>query len=159
LGHDDVVDLLPMAQCVPLMRDTLTALARGEAFQPLRTVVRPPGPPGFLVMMPGYAGAAATAGGQGALGFKLLGIFGGNPALGRAAHGGVVLLLAPVTGEPQALLDASAITAIRTAAVSAVATDALARPEAAVLAVIGTGVQAQWHIPAIATVRRLEEVR
>jgi ornithine cyclodeaminase/alanine dehydrogenase-like protein (mu-crystallin family) len=158
LGHDDVIDLLPMAECVPLMRDTLAGLARGDGYQPLRSVVRPPGLPGFMALMPAYAATGGTDQ-PGALGVKLLGIFPGNPALGKDAHQGVVLLLDPGTGEPVALLDASAVTAVRTAAVSAVATDALARPGATRLAILGTGVQARWHIPAIATVRRLTEIR
>ena len=83
----------------------------------------------------------------------------GNPALGRDAHQGAVLLLDGATGEPLALANASAVTAVRTAAVTAVATDALARPEAATLAIIGTGVQAQAHLRAIAAVRPLTSVR
>jgi ornithine cyclodeaminase len=150
LSHNDVTDLLPVTECIPLMRDVLSGLARGRGFQPLRSVVTPPGP-GFMVLMP-----AAT---PTALGIKLLGIFHGNPALGKDAHQGVVLLLDPATGEPRAVVDASAITAVRTAAVSAVATDVLARPDATCLTVFGTGVQARWHVPAIAAVRRLAEVR
>ncbi|HEY7176897.1 MAG TPA: ornithine cyclodeaminase family protein, partial [Micromonosporaceae bacterium] len=88
-----------------------------------------------------------------------LGIFGGNPAIGKDAHQGMVILLDSSTGEPQAILNASAITAIRTAAASAVATDVLARPDARELAVFGTGVQGVWHVRAIAAVRDISRVR
>jgi ornithine cyclodeaminase len=150
LGHDDVVALLPMADCIAVMRATLTALARGEGLQPLRSLTRPADLPGFMVLMPGYV--------PGALGAKVLGIFPGNTRLGRDPHQGVVLLLNSDTGELSAILDASAVTGIRTAAVSAVATDVLARPDARRLVVIGAGVQARWHIPAIAAVRPLDDV-
>jgi ornithine cyclodeaminase len=93
------------------------------------------------------------------LGVKLLGIFPGNSAIGKDSHQGVVVLLDPSTGEPRAIVNATAITAVRTAAVSAVATDALAHPDASTLAVIGTGFQAQWHVRAIAEVRALTSVR
>jgi ornithine cyclodeaminase/alanine dehydrogenase-like protein (mu-crystallin family) len=154
LDHDAVTDLLTIDACIAVMRDTLAALARGAGFQPLRTIERPPGVPGMLGMMPGYLAEPDPV-----LGLKFLGIFGGNPAIGKDAHQGMVILLDPATGEPQAILNASAITAIRTAAASAVATDALARPDAADLAVFGTGVQGAWHVRTIAAVRPLSRVR
>jgi ornithine cyclodeaminase/alanine dehydrogenase-like protein (mu-crystallin family) len=153
LGHDEVTELLPVGACIELMREALTGLARGDGHQPLRSTMRVPDLPGFLGLMPGYLG-----GGRSALGIKLLGIFPGNPKLGKDAHQGVVLLLNPQTGEPRAVLDASAITAVRTAAVSALATDLLARPDAAALTVIGTGVQGVAHVRAIAQVRPLTRV-
>jgi ornithine cyclodeaminase/alanine dehydrogenase-like protein (mu-crystallin family) len=155
LGHDDVTQLLPVAECIPLMRTTLAALSRGEGIQPLRNVVRPPGVPGLLALMPGFV----RAGDRGVLGVKVLGIFGGNPGIGKDAHQGVVLLLDPETGEARAVVNASAITGVRTAAVSAVATDALARPDARVLTVLGSRVQAQWHVSALVHVRSLTQVR
>ena len=154
LGHDEVTSLLPMDACIDVMRKTLTSLAQGDGHQPLRSVVRVPGLPGFLGLMPGYSGGEHAA-----LGMKFLGIFPGNPKQGKDAHQGVVMLLDPGTGEPRAILDASAITAMRTAAVSAVATDALARPEARVLAVFGTGGQGRAHARALALVRPLNEIR
>jgi ornithine cyclodeaminase len=150
LGHDDVVALLPMVDCIGVMRQALTALARGEGLQPLRSLTRPADLPGFMVLMPGYV--------PGSLGAKVLGIFPGNSAMGKDPHQGLVLLLSPESGELTAILDASALTGIRTAAVSAVATEALARPDARRLAIIGAGVQARWHIPAIAAVRELHDV-
>ena len=154
LGHDEVTSLLPMDACIDVMRKTLTSLAQGDGHQPLRSVVMVPGLPGFLGLMPGYSGGEHAA-----LGMKFLGIFPGNPKQGKDAHQGVVMLLDPGTGEPRAILDASAITAMRTAAVSAVATDALARPEARVLAVFGTGGQGRAHARALALVRPLNEIR
>ncbi|GIH03738.1 ornithine cyclodeaminase [Rhizocola hellebori] len=154
LGHDEVTQLLPMTECIEVMRDALRSLAAGDARQPLRSTMMVPGLPGFLGLMPGYVG-----GPQPCLGIKFLGIFPGNPAVGKDPHQGVVMVLDAATGEPKAVLDASAITAIRTAAVSAVATDLLAREEAATLAVIGTGGQAVAHVRAIAQVRALTEVR
>ena len=154
LSADDVHRLLPVEASIVAMREALLALARGEVHQPLRTVIRPPGAAGLLGLMPAY-----RAGDEPALGVKVVAVYPGNPALGRDAHQGAVLLLDGATGEPLALANASAVTAVRTAAVTAVATDALARPEAATLAVIGTGVQAQAHLRAIAAVRPLTSVR
>jgi ornithine cyclodeaminase len=154
LGHDEVKQLLPIEGCVEVMRSALRRLAGGDGCQPLRSTVMVPGLPGFLGLMPGYLGGA-----QPALGMKFLGIFPGNPKSGKDAHQGVVILLDPGTGEPRAVLDASAITAVRTAAVSAVATAALARPDARTLTVIGTGVQGAMHARAIALVRELTHIR
>lgn len=154
LGHDTVTALLTVEDCIPVMREALTALARGDGHQPLRSIVRPPGLDGFLGLMPGYVG-----GDEPVLGMKFLGIFPGNPALGKDAHQGLVLLLSPQTGEPLAVVDASAVTAVRTAAVSAVATEVLARVDATDLTIIGIGVQGAWHARAIAAVRPLTRVR
>jgi ornithine cyclodeaminase len=154
LGHDDVTELLPVAACIEVMRSAMRSLAEGESCQPLRSTMMVPGLPGFLGLMPGYAG-----GPQPCLGIKLIGIFPGNPKIGKDAHQGVVMVLDAATGEPKAVLDASAITAIRTAAVSAVATDTLARDDATTLTVLGTGVQAVAHVRAIAKVRPLSAVR
>jgi ornithine cyclodeaminase len=154
LGHDEVKQLLPIDGCIELMRSALSGLAGGDGCQPLRSTMMVPGLPGFLGLMPGYLG-----GPQPALGIKFLGIFPGNPKAGKDPHQGVVMLLDPGTGEPKAVLDASAITAVRTAAVSAVATDALARSDASALTVIGTGVQGAMHARAIAFVRELSGVR
>ncbi len=154
IDHDTVTDILTLPACIAVMRETLSALGGGDGFQPLRSVVRPPGLAGFLGIMPGYVGGDTPA-----LGIKLLGIYPGNPAIGLDSHQGVVVLLDPATGETRAIVNATAITSVRTAAVSAVATDVLARPDASVLTVAGTGFQAQWHVRALALVRKLERVR
>jgi ornithine cyclodeaminase len=154
LNHDEVVALLPMKECIALMREALTKLARGEVHQPLRTIVRPPDAAGVMGLMPSYVG-----GEQAAYGLKTVCIFPGNPAQGKDAHQGAVLLFSAETGELLALMNASAITAVRTAAVSAVATDLLAREDAGDLAIVGAGVQARTHLQAIAEVRSIRRCR
>lgn len=136
------------------MRDALTKLARGEVYQPLRTIVRPADAAGVMGLMPSYVG-----GEQAAYGLKTVCVFPGNPAKGKDAHQGAVLLFSAETGELLALMNASAITAIRTAAVSGVATDLLAREDASRLAIVGAGVQARTHLKAIAEVRPIERCR
>ncbi len=153
LDHAAVVSLLPMEACVDVMADALAALARGEAHQPLRTVVRPPGAAGVIALMPAYASRGPH------FGLKSIGIFPGNVALGRDSHQGAVLLYDGATGELLALMNAAAITALRTAAVSAVATRLLARPDAGDLAIVGAGVQARSHLDAMRCVRSLRRVR
>jgi ornithine cyclodeaminase len=154
LGHDETVALLPMSECIRLMRDALVALAEGRVHQPLRTILRPPDAAGFMGLMPAY-----TSGAQAAFGLKAICIFPGNPARGKDSHQGAVLLFGAETGELLAVVNASAVTAVRTAAVSAVATHALAREDACELAVIGAGVQARSHIEAMSHVRRLRRCR
>jgi ornithine cyclodeaminase len=157
LNGEDVARLLPMPECIRVMRDALAALARGEALVPLRTIMRVPGVSGFLGLMPGYI--APHEGAEGALGMKAVSVFPGNAKRGIDTHQGAVLLFEADTGRLSALMDGAAITAIRTAAVSGVATDILARTDADVLAVLGAGVQARTHIEAIAAVRPLRLVR
>ncbi|HKR22523.1 MAG TPA: ornithine cyclodeaminase family protein, partial [Pyrinomonadaceae bacterium] len=154
LNHDEVVRLLPMNDCVAVMRDALTKLARGEVHQPLRTIVRPAGAAGVMGLMPSY-----IAGDHAAYGLKTVCVFPGNPAIGKDAHQGAVMLFSAETGELLALMNASAITAIRTAAVSGVATDLLAREDASELAIIGAGVQARTHLLALAEVRAIKRCR
>ena len=143
-----------MPECIELMSDALAALARGEVFQPLRTIVRPPDARGLLGLMPAY-----RHGENGAFGLKAICVFPGNPAIGKDAHQGTVMLFSQETGEPLALMNASQITATRTAAVSAVATRLLARPEAAELGIIGAGVQARTHLLAVGYVRSIKRAR
>ena len=157
LAARDVHELLPYRECAHVMREALAELARGRIQQPLRTIVRPAGTVGFMALMPAYAPAAEP--GRPGYGLKAICISPGNPAIGKDAHQGGVLLFAADTGEPLALVNASAVTEVRTAAVSAVATDLLARPGAAELAVIGTGVQARAHARAIAATRPLNGIR
>jgi ornithine cyclodeaminase/alanine dehydrogenase-like protein (mu-crystallin family) len=149
-----VHDVLDYAGCAAAMRSALAARARGEVFQPLRSVLRPDGAAGLMALMPAYQSAPGAG-----YGLKAICITPGNPAAGLDTHQGIVLLSSPDTGEPLAVLNASAVTEIRTAAVSAVATSLLARPDATVLAIIGTGVQARAHLAAIRATRPLSEVR
>src|SRR6185436_13411652 len=154
LDSTQIRELLPMPECIELMADALSALARGEVFQPLRTITRPPDARGLLGLMPAY-----RAGEDGAFGLKAICVFPGNPAQGKDAHQGAVMLFSRETGELLALMNASEITAIRTAAVSAVATRLLARGDAENLAIIGAGVQARTHLAGLAYVRSIKRAR
>ncbi len=154
LTHAEVEALLPMGECIDVMADALAALARGEAHQPLRMIVRPAGAAGLLGLMPAYRGGSTPA-----FGLKVIGVFPGNAAQGKDTHQGVVLLISGTTGEALALMNASAITAIRTAAVSGVATRLLAREDAGDLAILGTGIQARSHLEAMGLVRRIRRCR
>ena len=156
LAGRHVHELLGYRECAELMREALAELAGGRIQQPLRTIVRPRDAAGIMALMPSYAPADDSGAGYG---LKAICITPGNPALGKDAHQGGVLLFAAATGEPLALVNASAITEIRTAATSAVATSLLARPAAAELAIIGTGVQAHAHARALAATRPLTGIR
>lgn len=154
LNQREIESLLPMAECIPLMAEALGSLARGEMAQPLRMVISPPAAKGMLGLMPAH-----KSGEPAAYGVKVICVFPDNPAKGLDAHQGSVMLLSGETGEVQALMNASAITAIRTAAVSGVATELLARRDAADLAIIGAGVQARTHLEAMACVRPIKRAR
>jgi ornithine cyclodeaminase len=156
LSAADVHAVLGYAECAEAMRGALVALAAGGAQQPLRTVFQPAGAAGLVALMPAYL---AEDGGAAAYGVKALCITPGNPAAGLDTHQGVVLLSDGRTGEPLAILSASAVTEIRTAAVSVIATELLARPGAATLAVIGAGVQARAHMLALDQARPITEIR
>jgi ornithine cyclodeaminase/alanine dehydrogenase-like protein (mu-crystallin family) len=154
LGEGDVERLLPMEECVDAMAEALAALQRGDMEQPLRFVIRPAGATGLLGLMPAYRARPEPA-----YGLKAVCVFPDNPARGLDAHQGAVLLFDGETGVLRAAVNASAITAIRTAAVSAVATRLLARDDARVLAVLGAGVQARSHLRAMAAARDFESAR
>ena len=159
LSASDVHSALSYADCAEAMRDALLALATGRAQQPLRTVARPDGATGLMALMPSYLSGGPDAAASASYGVKAICITPSNPAAGLDTHQGVVLLSSGQTGEPVALLNASAVTEIRTAAVSVVATELLARPDAVELAVIGTGTQARSHILALDGARQLAAIR
>jgi alanine dehydrogenase len=152
LNRDDVEALLPMDECIEVVDDALRALARGEAVQPLRAAHWMPARNGLLVVMPGMLGRTIA-------GVKVLTVVPENHLHGEESHQGMVLLFEQERGRPLALLDASSVTAIRTAAASAVATRALARADAGDLALLGSGVQARTHLDAMRAVRTLRRVR
>lgn len=154
LSEHDVHELLTMAECIEVMEEALKALARGEVFNPLRMPLRAPGAPGLLGLMPAWRGGETPY-----YALKEVCVFPENPKRGLDTHVGAVILHSGETGEPLAFMNASAITAIRTAAVSAVATRLLARKNAPVLAILGTGVQAKAHRQAIPLVREIREIR
>ena len=139
---------LSFKDCIPLMRDAMQALSSGEVAQHLRSFL-PVGDAGTFAIMP-----AVTPEGFGA---KLVSV--STDDEGRRRHQGLVVLFDAVTGAPVFVGDAEEITRIRTAAASAAATDALARPDAEVMTILGTGVQAQAHLCALSTVRPIRHIR
>jgi ornithine cyclodeaminase/alanine dehydrogenase-like protein (mu-crystallin family) len=157
LSHRDVLAALTPHGCAEAMAEVLAAQARGETYQPLRSLMVPPGAAGFMGLMPGWRGAHGD--GAAAFALKALCLMPGNPARGLDMHQGTVTLFDGETGVPTAILDASAVTAVRTAAVTAVATGVLARRDARALAILGAGVQGRAHLRALATVRDFERVR
>lgn len=153
LDQAQVTALLPMADCVDLMEATLRTLSRGGAILPLRTMVRLPEGRGIFGSMPSYMNPPD------AIGLKAITVIPGNEGTKYDSHQGVVLLFEAKHGSLVAILDASSITAIRTAAVSGAATRLLARPDAGDVAILGSGVQAETHLEAIAVARKLRRVR
>ena len=147
LAEHEVRELLDMTSCIAAMEEVLASLARGELYNPLRSVARPPGADTLLGLMPAYRAAPAPA-----YALKEIVIVPSNPARGLDTHMGGVLLHDGETGELLAVLNASPITEIRTAAVSAVATKALARPDAQRVAILGAGAQARGHAHAMRAV-------
>ena len=153
LNERDVHQLFEMRAAVPLMRAALATLAHGDAVLPLRSMVRLPDKSGILGLMPGYLGEPR------AFGLKVVTVMPGNHGTGYESHQGVVMLFGVEHGEPLAVIDAAAITEIRTGAVSGAVTQALARPEAGDLAILGSGAQARSHLAAMAVARPLRRVR
>lgn len=143
--------LLPMRDCIEAMASVLAAHARGQTVLPLRTVVPVPDR-GSLYVMPAWSAEPSS------LAVKLITLFPGNARLGRETHQGVVALFAE-NGSVEALIEAGSLTAIRTAAVSAVATRALADPGSTELAILGAGVQARSHLEAMRAVLPIRSVR
>lgn len=152
LTQGEIRELLPIGECIDRMAAVLMALARGEATNPLRWGVNL-GEGAILGMMP-----AALASPR-ALGLKVVAVFPGNHGSALDSHQGLVALFDGETGAPLAILDATEVTAIRTAAVSAVATRALAREDAGELAILGAGTQAWTHLEAMLAVRPIGRVR
>jgi ornithine cyclodeaminase/alanine dehydrogenase-like protein (mu-crystallin family) len=146
-----VRQLLPMAACVDVMAEVLAALGRGDAQNPLRTMSWLADKSGLLVTMPSLMAEA--------MGVKIISVMPGNHGTQYDSHMGVVLLFETAHGQPLALMDASEITAIRTAAVSGVATRLLAQEKAGDLAILGTGVQADSHLEAMLAVRPIQRAR
>jgi alanine dehydrogenase len=153
INQEEAGQLLPMSECMDVMAAALGALGRGEASNPLRQVEWLPGKAGVLAMMPAYLGNIQ------AMGVKTISVFPGNEGTEYDSHQGAVLLFETGHGRLLAILDATAITAIRTAAVSGVATKLLARQEAADLAILGSGVQARAHLEAMLVARGIKRVR
>ncbi|HMJ93312.1 MAG TPA: ornithine cyclodeaminase family protein [Allosphingosinicella sp.] len=149
ISREEVAHHLSYDDCIPLMREAMIALSRGQSSQILRTIVDLEGG-GQYGIMPG-------AFDRGAFGAKLISVF-PHAEPGAKSHRGMVALFDPESGAPACLIEAGELTAIRTAAASAAATDALSRSDARRLAILGTGEQAWRHIEAIARVRPLDDV-
>jgi ornithine cyclodeaminase len=143
---------LSYTACIPLVREAMIAFSAGQTRQLLRSII-PLAKGHMFGIMPGALGV------DGIFGAKLVSVWPENFAAGKPSHQGVVVLFDPVSGAPTGVVDAGAITAIRTAAASAVATDALARADATRLAVLGYGEQAEGHIRAITEVRTISDIR
>jgi len=148
LSEDAVRNLLNMEELISAMSRALADLSGSKIIQPVRTVLSIAEHQGFFGLMPAY---------NGSLGAKLVTFYPNNQ--GIHTHHAVILLFRAETGEPIAMIDGRLITEMRTAAVSAVATDKLARPDSHVLAILGSGVQARSHLEALRLVREFSEVR
>ena len=149
-----VKQLLSLEMCMEALRECLKAVSDGRAIQPMREMFRLPNVQGILGWMPGCVDRTE---GNGALGFKLMTVV--PIAQQRTVHNGVVVLFEETSGHVIAVVEAGSITAIRTPAASAVATELLARPESSRLAILGAGHQAQGHLEAISKIRDVREVK
>ncbi|MCO5145352.1 MAG: ornithine cyclodeaminase family protein [Aquamicrobium sp.] len=152
LSREDVAALLPPQTAIEVVAAAMEAVSRGEAELPLRSIVDVGGP-NKMGIMPGRMRSPPCHG------IKLVSLYPGNVAAGYSSHQGAVVLFEPEHGTAIALMDGGPLTARRTAAASAVATRALARADAAVLAMIGAGEQARYHLDALMTVRPIRELR
>jgi ornithine cyclodeaminase/alanine dehydrogenase-like protein (mu-crystallin family) len=153
VSQAEVPQLLPMDECMDVMAGALASLARGETQLPLRSILWLPDRIGAFALMPGALNKDKV------VGAKVVTFFYGNQGTDLDAHQGAVLLFEAERGRLLAVIDATSITAIRTAAVSGVATRLLARPEADEVALIGSGVQAQTHLEAMRKARPIRKVR
>jgi ornithine cyclodeaminase/alanine dehydrogenase-like protein (mu-crystallin family) len=153
LDEREVRRLLPMSECIEVMAEALASLARGEVHNPLRFVVRPPEAPSIIGLMPAYRGGETPL-----WGLKSIVIAPGNAARGLDLHQGFVALFDGETGETRAIMNAGGITAVRTAAVTAVATRLLARDDARTLAILGAGVQGKANLEAMRAVRDFDRI-
>ena len=151
IDRQEVAERLTYEVCIPLMRRAMIALSAGETRQLLRSII-PLAEGRMFGLMPGAMGDDAP------FGAKVISVYPENFAKGRQSHQGLIVLFDPATGAPACVVHAGEVTAIRTAAASAAATDALARPEARRLALLGYGEQAATHAHAIAKVRPLQQI-
>ena len=152
LDKQQVLRLMPVADCIEPMAEVLAALTRGELENPLRTFLRPEGSGNYLGLMPAYRPDPPL------FALKTACVAPANTARGLDTHQGFIALFDGVTGQTRALLNAAAITGIRTAAVSALATRLLARPDSKTLAILGAGTQARFHLEGMRAVLPFERV-
>ena len=152
VNKEKISSLLPMEECITVMEEMFRSLATGECLQPLRNIMRLPDGKGVLGMMPGHVTKL------GVMGIKVITVFHANSESGLPSHQGIVILFDAKHGQPLMLFDALEITAIRTAAASAVATKLLSRKNSSTLAIIGSGEQAKRHIEAMLLVRNIRNI-
>ena len=150
LAEPQIRALLRMEDLIPVMERALIAFSAGKVVQPVRSGITVDPPGGFFFLMPALAEG---------LGVKIVSFYPTNAERGLPTHMATIFLMDPETGAPQAILDGRLITEMRTAAVSAAATKLLAAPQAHVLAILGSGVQAHSHVEALRLVRDFTEVR
>jgi ornithine cyclodeaminase len=153
ISKEEVTQCLSMEKCISLMEEAFTALIDGQAIQPLRSVIWLPDKTGALGMMPAYSADKRI------IGIKVISVFPGNRKFGYSSHQGAVLLFESTHGQLLAIVDADEITAIRTAAVSGLATKLLARDVLSTLAILGSGTQAQRHVEAMLSVRKIKSIK
>jgi ornithine cyclodeaminase/alanine dehydrogenase-like protein (mu-crystallin family) len=139
-----------MEDLIPAMEKALIDFSAGKVKQPVRSVISVDPPGGFFGLMPAFAEG---------LGVKIVTFYPTNTEHGIPTHMATIFLADPATGAPLAVMDGRLITEMRTAAVSAVATKLLSSPKAQVLAILGSGVQAQSHVEALRLVRNFSEIR
>ena len=151
LEEEQVRKHLRMEELIPAMEKALIDFSAGKVTQPVRSVIAVDPPGGFFGMMP-----ALTLDG---LGIKIVTFYASNADRGIPTHMATIFLVDPETGTPLAVMDGTLITEMRTAAVSAAATKLLGSPDAKVLAILGSGVQARSHVEALRLVRNFEEIR
>ena len=153
LNRNEVEQLLDLDALIDALGPAMAELSGGGVSQPQRIAAQVREREGNLLVMPAYLPSSK------ALAVKLVSVFPHNNRLGVPSHQAIIAVFDPVTGAPAAIMDGEHITAMRTAAGSALATRLLARPDASVLAILGTGVQAKAHAVAIPRVRPISEIR
>lgn len=151
LSEEQVRSAVRMEDLIPAMEKALIDFSAGRVIQPVRTMLAVEEFNGFFGPMPAIT--------EDAMGIKLLSYYPRNDERGLPTHHATILLFRPETGEPLAVMDGRLITEMRTGAVSAVATKVLASPDARVLAILGSGVQARGHFQALSLVRQFEDIR
>ena len=150
LNEQQVREHLRMSDLIPAMKQALIDFSAGKVTQPVRSIIIVDPPGGFMGIMPAHAEG---------LGLKIVTFYPPNAQRGLPTHMATIFLADPETGTPLAVMDGRLITEMRTAAVSAVATDLLASPDAKILAILGSGVQARSHAEALRLVRDFKEIR
>jgi len=149
----DVVQALPMKEAVEAMKEAFRQLSAGQAVVPLRSHLETTAPQGDVLFMPSYLPADRR------VGIKIITLYGGNAALGLPRIQAIMIVLDATNGAPLAVMDGTSLTAIRTGAASGAATDLLARPDAAVAAIFGSGPQARTQLEAVCAVRSIRQAR